>query len=136
MDTLKDFIARARVTATCERVDHNPNNKDWKDADHWRVRLRRSGIQNRLTIYFSQGYGHNGKEPDVASVLSCLADDSSSADQNGFEEWCGELGYDTDSLTDRRKAERIYNVCQRQAARLKAFLGDDLYERLLNTERA
>lgn len=41
------------------------------------------------------------------------------------------MGYCEDS----RKAERIYKLCERGAAKLKSFLGDELYEELLyNTE--
>ena len=58
------------------------------------------------------------------------ASDSSSIENNlltGFEGWASDLGYDPDS----RKAEKIFKVCEKQAERLKKFLGDELYKILL-----
>jgi hypothetical protein len=47
-------------------------------------------------------------------------------------DWAGEYGYDTDS----RKAEKTFRACQRQRAKLFAFLGPELYQTLLwDTER-
>lgn len=131
-DTLKleDFISQNRISMTAEWTDHNPN-MDSRDMDHWKVTLRMG--KARMTTYFSMGYGHNGKQPEAADVLSCLADDSAGVENAGdFEGFCSEFGYDTDS----RKAEKTYKACQHSAARLKKFLGDDLYQSLLwNTER-
>lgn len=69
--------------------------------------------------------------PGCAEVLDCLASDASSADSS-FEDWCAELGYDTDS----RKAYSTYQACLGIANQLKGFLSPDNYETLLwNTER-
>ena len=56
----------------------------------------------RMTVYFSQGYGHNGREPKTADVLDCLSSDAASIGNTDFEMWCNDLGYDSDS----RKAEK------------------------------
>jgi len=61
------------------------------------------------------------KPPDAADVLSCLCSDATSADRVTFEDWCSDLGYDTDS----RKAEKIYLACVETNAKLHAFLGED-----------
>lgn len=127
--TLDKLIEMNRITMTCEYADSNPNMPDGRDMDHWKCVLKMG--RKRLTVPFSMGYGHHGKEPQVADVLDCLASDASGADQD-FENWASDLGYDTDS----RKAERTYRVIERQAKRLAAFLGDDLYQTLLyDTER-
>jgi hypothetical protein len=55
--------------------------------------------------------------------------DASGADT--FEDWCAEYGYDTDS----RKAEHIYKTVRKQTVELAGFLGPELYEALLKTER-
>ncbi len=83
----------------------------------------------KMTLTFSQGYGHNGAEPKVTSVLSCLASDAS-GDQHSFEDWCAEYGYDTDS----RKAEKTFKAVRHQTARLKAFLGAAFDEMVYGTE--
>lgn len=58
--------------------------------------------------------------PTLASVLDSLAMEARSVtDALTFEEWASEFGYDTDS----RKAEKVYQLCQQQAAALRLFLG-------------
>lgn len=132
-DTIKldDFISAAFITADVSPTDHNPNMEGGEKMDHWRVTLRRPG-NRKMTVYFSMGSGHNGKEPDAADVLDCLASDASGVENSqSFEDWCSEYGYNTDS----RKAHRTYTICKREAERLRKFL-DAGYERLLwNTER-
>lgn len=152
--SIEQFIKDNRISMTAERVDKNPNMDDSRDMDHWKCLFSRRtddlregydtwhGYKGRLgdhqyhakrmTTYFSQGYGHNGVEPKAADVLDCLASDASSVENTSFEDWCDEMGWDSDS----RKAERTYKACQHGAKRLKAFLGDDLYQTLLyGTER-
>lgn len=127
MGTMKQFISRNKIKATSEWADENPHMADSKNMNHFKVTLRRQGKQ--MTLYFSQGYGING-EPDAASVINCLASDAASVENNnltGFEGWASDLGYDPDS----RKAEKIFKVCKVQAAKLKKFLGEELYKTLL-----
>lgn len=126
MKTMNERIEENGLSIICTQVDNNPNMPEWKDADHWKciIRFQRS----KLTIYFSQGYGHNGKEPKLTDVLDCLASDASGFENAGsFEDWANEYGYDYDS----RKAERIYETIERQAKRLKKFLGESLYNKIL-----
>ena len=59
--------------------------------------------------------------PTAADLLHCLVLDASCA-ENTFEEWCSELGYDTDS----RKAEEIYNQCRKQTRDAMRVLGSKL----------
>lgn len=66
------------------------------------------------------------KKPTVADVLDCLASDASGADQ-GFEDWAGDLGYDTDS----RKAEETYKTIQRQTKELRKLIGGAAFDALL-----
>jgi hypothetical protein len=81
-----------------------------------------------MTTYFSMGYGHKGAKPEAVDVLSCLANDAAGVENaGGFEDWCAEYGYETDS----RKAERIYKTCIHQSKRLRQFLGGEAYEQLL-----
>lgn len=129
MDTdrvpIAQFIKAHRITMSCEWADRNPNMSNSRNMDHWKCTLKRAG--RRMTVPFSQGFGHNGKEPRIESVLSCMASDSASIDNACYEDWCRNLGYDTDSRT----AERTYKACEHQSARLKRFLGDRLYRDLL-----
>jgi hypothetical protein len=130
MGTMADFVARHNIKIACEWADRNPNMPDWNDANHYKCTLTMG--RKQMTVYFSQGY-RVSHEPEVVDVLNCLADDSEGvSNARSFEEWAEEYGYDTDS----RKAEKTYNVCVKQAARLRSFLGEDLYNELLwETER-
>lgn len=126
--TIAEFVRRNGITMTAERTDHNPN-MDSVDMDDWKCVLRRGKEgRKRMTVYFSQGYGHNGKAPDLTSVLDCLASDSSMIENAPtFEDFANEFGYDLDS----RKAERTFKACEHQAKRLENFLGEELYQELL-----
>lgn len=94
-----------------------PGRQSWPH-NGWTVTLRYRG--RRLTVDFYTGPA--AAEPDAASVMECLASDASSvANARGFEDWCSEYGYDTDS----RKAERTFKTCAAQTAKLRVLLGDD-----------
>jgi len=129
MKTIQEFITENRISIKSEYADANKAAPDWKDANHYKVTLKYG--RRQYTTYFSQGYGITG-DPDAEGVLNCLALDSSGIENtSSFEGWCCEYGYDTDS----RKAEKIFKVCERQAKKLKVFLGEHLYQQLLfNTE--
>lgn len=57
--------------------------------------------------------------PDLADLLYCLLLDSSASDQS-FDDWCGDLGYDTDS----RKALETYLACQNAGSKLRSIGAD------------
>jgi hypothetical protein len=77
------------------------------------------------------GLAHT-QEPTTEDVLNSLASDAAGIENaRSFEAWCNHYGYDTDS----RRAEKTFNVCERQAEKLKSFLGEELYKQyLFNTE--
>lgn len=105
--------------------------------------------------FFSMGSGHarlkNPKQdihhwtnqgvkvfpnPTAEQVLDCLITDASCWESNRtFEDFCAELGYDTDS----RKAERVYQACGECYKQLLEWLRplgrDVLHELLYETER-
>lgn len=70
-------------------------------------------------------------QPDVESVLYCLAADAQTVhNARSFEEWANDLGYDADS----RKAEKIYNACRDEAFELMRWLGGEHYQQLIECE--
>lgn len=116
---------------TSERWHENPINpdSDWRDADHYKVTLRRG--RSRYTTYFSKGYDHNGQEPSLPEVLECLRSDYGSyRDHDSFEDFCAEFGYDSDS----RSAERMFKAIQSQGARFERWLGAEALDDILNCE--
>jgi hypothetical protein len=92
------------------------------DADPWTVTLHRSG--QTLTVPFFTGQGLRERMadgPTARDVLECLLSDAATVDNGqSFDDWCAELGYDSDS----RRAERTYEACRAQTEQLRAFLGD------------
>lgn len=58
--------------------------------------------------------------PDLADVLHSLLLDSSALDSGTFEDWCGDLGFDSDSI----KARGMYDACIAEALKLRAAFGD------------
>jgi len=131
MTTWNDTISALDITMTVERADRNPNMADSDNMDHWKCRFRTSDGR-RMTVTFSMGSGHNGKRPTAVEVLDCLASDAAGIENTGdFDDWCADYGYDTDS----RKAERIYRACQREAGKLRQFLGHLYQPALFETER-
>ena len=62
--------------------------------------------------------------PDLASVVGCLATDSYVLDAGSFEDWCSDLGFDSDSI----KAKGIYDACIQTALQMRQVFGDDLPE--------
>lgn len=125
---IREFITAHAISATVAAADRNPNmDTDGWAANHWLVTLRRG--RQRLAVPYSTGAALD--TPDAAHVLDTLASDASGADLT-FEDWADEFGVDQDS----RKGHRTYQTVVRQTARLRRFLGDDLYRVLLDdTER-
>lgn len=126
--TMIEFCEREGVRISCEPAEP-PQDNGWEPgASHWKVTLRCKG--RRLTTEFHQGSAHT-ESPTAADVLSCLVSDAASVEYEGsFEGWAESLGYDPDS----RKAERVYEACQRIREDVQALFPDhDLFD-LANLE--
>lgn len=124
---LETLCEKLKITAESRYgVDRDPLPGVHDGMDAWTVTLRFG--RRRLTVPFFMGVGHNGAEPDAASVLYCLASDAR-AGAVSFEDFASEFGYDPDS----RKAEQIWKACRRLAPRVRQFLGD-AFEDVANAE--
>jgi hypothetical protein len=133
MTTIQEFITTHGIVATATQIDSNPNMTDMPEGSkHWSVMLLRVNGDDKMTVEFSQGPAHT-QPPTAEDVLDCLASDAVGWNNaEGFEDWCGEYGYDTDS----RRAERTYNAIRKQSMDLVTFLSMRQYDNLLwNTER-
>jgi hypothetical protein len=129
MQTTTAYIKYHHIKMDCEEVCENPNMEDF-EGYHYKCILRAKGKQ--LTTFFSMGLAHEGKEPQIEEVLDCLASDASGYENaQGFEDWCNEYGYSTDSKT----AEKIWKAVEKGAKKLKNFLGDEYKSLLWETER-
>jgi hypothetical protein len=125
--TLKASIRQHRITMSTQLAERNPNIDSMPPGSrHWRCTLRCG--HRRMTVYFSQGPAIE-REPTVEDVLDCLASDASCA--STFEDWCADLGYDSDS----RKAEQTYRLIREQSEKLAGLLGP-AYGELLTLPRS
>ncbi len=82
----------------------------------WDCTLNRNHHQIHMPFY--QGTGHK-KAPTVADVVACLLLDAGALVVS-FEEWCSDMGYDSDS----REAERTYHACITSGKQARALLGE------------
>lgn len=133
--TLEERIAEYHLRMTVTRIDARPDRDgDWVGARHWRCHIM-TGKGNpqhpaRMWVNFSQGSAFHA-DPELLEVLDCLVSDASSAN-GSFEDFCSELGWDTDS----RKAERTYRACKRTRAALVRLVGESgLDDLAYRTER-
>ena len=67
--------------------------------------------------------------PDAMNVFYCVAIDARSASYT-FDEFCAELGYNNDSIKDRR----TYKACKKNSAKLLELLGEELFNKFMNCE--
>jgi hypothetical protein len=118
--TYQEFTAKYNLTLTAERTNKNSSMTNF-NGDHYKVTLKHS--RRRMTLIFSKGYGHNGQPPTVDEVFCCLACDYQIENED-FESFCNEMGYDNDS----RSAERTFNAVKQQNIKLEKFLGALLNE--------
>ena len=123
--TIPEFIKDNNILISSELIAENPNNKDWVDANHYKVKLKNGS--KSMSLYFSQGLGIT-HEPDAPSVLNCLRSDAI-CDDLSFDDFCDRFGYDSDLI----RANKIYKACLKNTAKLKRFLGNK-FDDLLNCE--
>lgn len=76
-----------------------------------------SNDRSTMVIPFRM-HGDRGA-PDIETVLDCLRSDVSGADQS-FEDWCSDLGMDTDS----RKALQSYEACRQERTEIEHLVGE------------
>jgi hypothetical protein len=119
MSTMKELCRTTPKTTIKCNVNPNGLPDDWEDphAHAYLVTLRRKGRRLTVPFYTGSAWDH---DPEAHDVLECLCSDAMSVDQD-FENWCADLGFDSDS----RKDERTYKACVKIAEKLRRFLGED-----------
>jgi hypothetical protein len=111
------FIIDNKITIKNKWVDRNPHMKNSeREMDNWKVCLKMDGRQ--YSLFFSKGFGHNGKEPTIRNVLSDLQSDLFLI-QDGYEMYLSNLG--AEDTTEERKA---FTFTEKQEEKLKKFFGD------------
>src|SRR5690606_19898727 len=108
--------------------ERNPNitDREW-EADHYKVTFHYAGKE--FSSYFSKGLAHRGVEPSAWEVLENLAEGARTIEgMRNYHNFCDELGYE-----NRMIGQQVYNAIQDNTRNLRAFLGDALFNELLET---
>jgi len=126
--TMREFVKKNKIRINVEWAERNPSMIEdaWsRTANHYKTILKKDNKQ--LTVYFSMGSALTN-EPTAEEVLNSLAlDGSVYLNNDSFENFCSEFGYDEDS----RKAEKLYNTILKQAEKTEKFLGTELFNQLV-----
>ena len=121
MSNLSKFIKDNKITMKSKRADRNPHMKNSeREMDNWKVVIKMKGKQ--YTIFYSMGFGHNGKEPSLKLVLETLQADLSLI-QDGYEWYLNNIGSE-----DTREERKAFKYDERQAEKLEIFFGDKFEE--------
>ena len=126
MATLDQRIREFHITMRVGIARRTRDEDGWQH-DAYRVELR---CQDRtMRLDYRKGIGHHGSPPTLVEVLESVITDSRTVlNTRSFEEWAGELGYDSDS----RMAEATYKACVRQAKNFEKLVGNHAYVLLLD----
>lgn len=141
-----ELLAEKQVVYTTTYV--GPTKRDDWECDAWKVSFGRGGLAVEHFDFYT-GLGHRTPAPETredrgpmsaryarqvaddrlkrgkpvipkaASVLHSLVLDADAIGQS-FNDWAGDLGYDTDS----RKALETFLACQENGVKLRRILGD------------
>lgn len=101
-------------------------NKQAAWGDNWnnhKITVKRSGASVSFDFWASIAHPEIDSEYDVLNAFYCFVSDAISGAMP-FEEFCSELGYDTDS----RKAYQTWNACQAAHRKLRKIYSGDIYE--------
>lgn len=86
-------------------------------------------VAHPFQMPFNAGRGIRPKMPTAADILGSLC--SNDPNDSTFEEWCADLGMDTDS----RKAEKTYRLVVDNTLRLRRACGAEAWQQLCELAR-
>lgn len=135
---LDRFGIKFRATLSDSKVAPWVDGERTMDRHHYRICLSKSiagkqpiaangqRICSRIVFDFFGSHQAclDNEHPSAYDVLACISGDTYCADT--FEDWCGELGYETDSI----KALQTYRRCKAFAGRLNQFFTSEEIEAL------
>lgn len=134
--TMAEFAEAYGLSLTWK--DNGPAGAGWTPEHRaYACMIRGAGGKPLRVTFHMNPAASKQAGPTVEDVLNCLALDAAGVENaHGFNDWYSEYG-SVDSLTVRelRAQQRVYAASRREAAKLRALLGEAAYEELLwNTE--
>lgn len=133
--TLPGFIAREGIRVRAWKSIAPLARQTWM-RQAFTITIARDGVSDTLRVpRWGHGGGLGTPDRELCSIVSSLITDAQIHEQMGIDvaEYRSEFGpIDEDNLTkDRREITRILVACQVGTDRLRAWLGNDLYQELL-----
>lgn len=119
--TFKQFEIKANYKGT-KRAEWSDSKRQNFNNHMITVTNTETGEKARFEFWASVANPVLNKEYDILNAFYCFVSDAVSG-SGTFENFCSELGYDSDSRT----AEKIYRKCQKQLEKLKKIYDGDIY---------
>lgn len=117
----KDFLDETKTTFKALFVEHGKHFPDDKeDRDIFSITLTKG--DRHYTFKFGQSIANAGIIPKPYDVLACLQN----YDVGDFENFCGDFGYDIDSI----KAKKSYDAVVNEYNQLKMLYSDAELEKM------
>jgi hypothetical protein len=117
--TFKQFEVKASFKGT-KKAEWSSDN-----FNNHMVTVTNTETGNKATFEFwaSSAHPELNREYDILNAFYCFISDAVSGSYS-FENFCNELGYDTDS----RATEKIYRKCKKSLEKLNKIYDGDIYE--------
>ena len=121
-EAIKTYLDTLDVSIEATRVD---NNSDYPNSSAWDVLVRRPNP--RMSIGYSKmnvAFYMGSAIPEVTreDVIYALISDTNTLEHgDGFEDWADMLGFNSDSIKDKR----TYELCIENASKLATFFTPD-----------
>lgn len=90
--------------------------------DHYRYRFHYRHLGRTFSVRWSCGTGYGDPKP-LDGLVSAFQDAEAVEWEAFGSDWAADLGYDIEDHAELRRAERVYNACERMNNRLEVFLG-------------
>lgn len=122
------FLDNHGLKVSITYLDNKPPKWDEEsyDHNHYIVRITRKSTRKSLTFQFwdSIANSEKGERPTPYDVLACISSDSYKYDS--FQDFCGEVGYNTDSI----KALETWKRYDSLSKRMNRFFSSEELEAL------
>lgn len=128
----KTFIEKYKVDCNITRVPFRTDHiTDWgTGARHFMYTIKVRGTYDKtVNGYFSQGSAHK-KCPTCVDILNALSLDTNGIHGTSFDIWCGDFGYDSDSI----KALETYRACLNEYKQLEQVFNKKQLKELYGCE--
>jgi hypothetical protein len=106
-----DFLTKTKSTLSVKFLKndfHSNGDKDTRDI--YSCVLKRGKLSHKIKFGQSIVNTEKGLEPTAYDILCCLQ----KYDAGSFENFCGDFGYNSDSISDSRKARKTYNAVRKE----------------------